>query len=57
MYKRARAGEIQHFTGVSDPYEPPTAPEVRLDTSTGTVEEAAATVLQALDRLGVGTKV
>jgi adenylylsulfate kinase len=33
LYKRALAGEIPHFTGVSDPYEPPTAPalEVRTD--------------------------
>ena len=27
LYKKARAGEIKHFTGISDPYEPPTAPE------------------------------
>jgi adenylylsulfate kinase len=31
LYKKARAGEIRNFTGISDPYEPPESPEVRLD--------------------------
>ncbi|MCO8123800.1 adenylyl-sulfate kinase [Stieleria sp. TO1_6] len=31
LYKKARAGEIKHFTGISDPYEPPQSPEIRLD--------------------------
>lgn len=33
LYKKARAGEIPHFTGISDPYEPPEHPELRLDGS------------------------
>lgn len=33
LYKKALAGEIPHFTGVSDPYEPPVAPDVRVDSS------------------------
>lgn len=33
LYRRARLGEIQHFTGVSDPYEPPTFPDVVLETA------------------------
>src|SRR6185503_3401254 len=33
LYKKALAGEIKNFTGVSDPYEPPTAPEVQVDSS------------------------
>lgn len=35
LYKKARAGEIPHFTGISDPYEPPEHPELRLDGSRG----------------------
>ncbi len=38
LYKRARAGEIAHFTGVSAPYEPPEHPELMLDTAGGTVD-------------------
>ncbi|HEU0124484.1 MAG TPA: adenylyl-sulfate kinase [Bryobacteraceae bacterium] len=34
LYKKALAGEIPHFTGVSDPYEPPVSPELRVDSST-----------------------
>jgi adenylyl-sulfate kinase len=34
LYKKALAGEIPHFTGVSDPYEPPVSPDVRVDSST-----------------------
>ena len=33
LYKKALAGEIPHFTGISDPYEPPPAPEVTIDSS------------------------
>ena len=41
LYQRARAGEIQGFTGVSDPYEEPTSPELLLETETETVEQSA----------------
>jgi adenylylsulfate kinase len=40
LYKKARAGEIPQFTGVSDPYEEPEAPEVVIDTAEQGVEEA-----------------
>jgi adenylylsulfate kinase len=40
LYKKARAGEIPQFTGVSDPYEEPEAPEVTVDTSTQAIGEA-----------------
>jgi adenylylsulfate kinase len=33
LYRKARAGEIKNFTGISDPYEPPLSPELRLDGS------------------------
>lgn len=39
LYQKARAGEISHFTGIDSPYEAPERPEVKLDTSTMTVDE------------------
>ena len=48
LYARARRGEIPNFTGIDDPYEPPTAPELVLDTSRLTVDEAGARVLTLL---------
>ncbi len=45
LYARALADEIPHFTGVSDPYEPPAHPEIHLRTSSSTPEECAAEVL------------
>ena len=48
LYKKALAGEIPQFTGVSDPYEPPSSPEVTLDTSTLSIDEAVARVLASL---------
>jgi adenylyl-sulfate kinase len=48
LYKRALAGEIQHFTGVSDPYEPPLNPEVICPTDRETPQESAERVLAFL---------
>jgi adenylyl-sulfate kinase len=45
LYKKALAGEIKHFTGVSDPYEPPLAPDVIVDSSIESVDESAALIL------------
>jgi adenylyl-sulfate kinase len=41
LYKRARAGQIPHFTGISSPYEPPESPDLRLDTTAYSVDECA----------------
>ena len=49
LYAKAQAGEIAHLTGVSDPYEPPTHPEVVLDTEHQTPESSAAILLAHLD--------
>jgi adenylyl-sulfate kinase len=49
LYKRALAGEIAHFTGISDPYEPPASPELTIDTSQTTPEEAVEQIVLALD--------
>jgi sulfate adenylyltransferase len=48
MYAKARRGEIQAFTGIDDPYEPPLQPEITLDTVTHLPEENADLILQAL---------
>lgn len=48
LYKKALAGEIAHFTGVSDPYEPPVNPDIIVKTDVETVEESAAAILRAL---------
>ena len=52
MYAKARRGEIKEFTGVSDPYEAPDAPEVHLRTHEETAEESAEKVLAHLVRHG-----
>lgn len=52
LYQKAIAGEIQNFTGVSDPYEDPADPEVVVDTEHETVEQSVSTILRALTRLG-----
>jgi adenylylsulfate kinase len=48
LYERARRGELSHFTGVDDAYEPPVNPEVRIDTTGISVSDAANTVTAAL---------
>jgi adenylyl-sulfate kinase len=53
LYQQAFAGTIEHFTGVSDPYEEPSNPELRLDTAGETPDVSAARVLARLEELGV----
>jgi len=53
LYARAIAGEIPHFTGISDPYEAPTAPEVIVQQTPETVEQSLARVLGALEARGL----
>lgn len=53
LYRRARAGEIERFTGVSDPYEAPASPEVRLATGGRSPLESASEVLAYLADRGV----
>ena len=52
LYKRALAGEIANFTGVSDPYEPPLNPEVVVRTSEQTPEQSVAAIMARLEALG-----
>jgi adenylylsulfate kinase len=52
LYKKAFAGEIEQFTGVSDPYEPPVAPDLVLKTDEETPEESARKVIEKLEFFG-----
>lgn len=48
LYARARRGEIHNFTGIDDPYEPPTAAELVVDTSRVSIDEAGRLVMNVL---------
>lgn len=50
LYARARRGEIENFTGISASYEPPSKPELRIDTQHLSVAEATETILKRLER-------
>ncbi len=52
LFKKARRGELINFTGVDSPYEPPTDPEVRIDTTQTAAEEAADSVIELVNQLG-----
>jgi len=52
LYAKARAGIIKEFTGISDPYEEPEAPEIRIDTQEMTPDLAAHRILVVLESLG-----
>jgi adenylylsulfate kinase len=51
LYKKAIAGEISNFTGISDPYEEPTNPEVLIESDKETLEESVAKVMDKLKGL------
>jgi adenylylsulfate kinase len=53
LYKKARSGEIPQFTGVSDPYEEPTNPEIIVETNTQTPEESAQKIITWLKENGL----
>ena len=53
LYAKAFAGEIKEFTGVSDPYEAPANPELRVDTEEHEPEESARLIVARLEQLGV----
>jgi adenylyl-sulfate kinase len=52
LYKKALAGEIKGFTGVSDPYEEPLDPEVVVETDRETIEQSAGKIIRELERQG-----
>jgi adenylylsulfate kinase len=49
FYRKARNGQIEHFTGISDPYEVPTNPEIRIKTGMISVEESVSQILDYLE--------
>ncbi len=53
LYKKARAGEVKQFTGVSDPYEPPLNAELTIDAGEASPSDAAAMVLAHLEQCGI----
>ena len=52
LYAKAIAGEIKQFTGISDPYEAPESPELKIDTSSVSVDEGVARIVSKLTDLG-----
>ncbi|GAB2197047.1 adenylyl-sulfate kinase [Sessilibacter sp. MAH4] len=52
LYKRARNGEIKHFTGIDSPYEAPESPEIKIDTSKYSLEDAKNQVISYLEMQG-----
>ena len=53
LYRKARAGNLPHFTGIDSPYEPPESPEVRIDTVTSSVAESVERIVSALRAKGI----
>ncbi|HEY2838082.1 MAG TPA: adenylyl-sulfate kinase, partial [Pirellulales bacterium] len=52
LYKKARAGELKGFTGIDDPYEAPTKPELHLDANKKTADQLADEVIAYLEKSG-----
>ena len=55
LYKKARAGEIKNFTGISDPYEAPEKAELVLDADTKSIDQLADEVIAYLEKQGILT--
>jgi bifunctional enzyme CysN/CysC len=53
LYRKARSGQLRNFTGIDSPYEVPASPELRIDTSGVSAEQAADTIIQYLRRAGI----
>lgn len=52
LYKKALAGEISNFTGISDPYEPPLMPELTIDSSSEVPQQSVERILRRLHEMG-----
>jgi adenylylsulfate kinase len=55
LYKKARAGQLKNFTGIDDPYEAPLQPELTLDATSTSPQEAALLIMNYLERSGILT--
>lgn len=57
LYKKARAGQLKNFTGIDDPYEAPAKPELTIDATATSPQEAAVQILQYLEKQGLIDKI
>jgi adenylylsulfate kinase len=53
LYKKARAGELKNFTGIDDPYEEPLKPELTIDATNTTPQQATILLLEYLEKQGI----
>jgi adenylylsulfate kinase len=53
LYKKARAGQLKNFTGIDDPYEPPAQPELTIDATATSPQDATVLLLQYLEKQGI----
>jgi adenylylsulfate kinase len=53
LYRKARAGQLKNFTGIDDPYEAPLKPELTIDASATSPQEATVLLLQYLEKQGI----
>src|SRR5690606_37546665 len=53
LYRKARSGKLANFTGIDSPYEAPQSPELRIETTTESPEDAADRIVQWLEERGV----
>jgi adenylyl-sulfate kinase len=53
LYKKALEGQLSHFTGISDPYEPPLSPEITIHSAQETPEQSLETIWATLEALGL----
>ena len=53
LYKKARAGELKNFTGIDDPYEEPLKPEITIDATNTTPQQATILLLEYLQKQGI----
>lgn len=56
LYKKARAGELKNFTGIDDPYEAPEKPELIIDATSTSPQEATVMLLEYLEKRGLLSK-
>jgi bifunctional enzyme CysN/CysC len=52
LYKKARAGELKNFTGIDSPYEAPEKPEIRIDTTVMSADDAADLIVDRVLKRG-----
>lgn len=53
LYKKARAGQLKGFTGIDDPYEPPLKPELTIDATNTSPQQAAVLLIEYLEKQGI----